>query len=126
MKEETASNREEKDKTAGLAGAAGMCAGAQIGMLVLPVPFVGTFAGAFVGGIVGREIGRAVSPVLAGKFNYSRFYRKSGSVISQELERLAVLHLQGEIDEEEFRAAKARVLGLPLLAKEAIDEQAVT
>jgi Short C-terminal domain len=35
----------------------------------------------------------------------------SGDGVSAELERLARLHTAGAIDDEEFRAAKARVLG---------------
>lgn len=106
-----ANGSSENEKTGRLAGAgAGVVAGAQLGTVILPIPIVGTFTGALVGGIVGSKFGKKIG---------SAFLDKTDSVVSSrrqdigvELRRLAELHEQGILSDEEFRAAKAKLLGL--------------
>lgn len=104
----------ENEKTAGIAGAgAGVIAGAQVGTVILPIPIIGTFTGALVGGIVGTKIGKKVGTALMDKFSSSdKSASKSQPDITAELQRLAALHAQGMITEEEYKAAKAKILGL--------------
>ena len=94
--------------------AAGALAGASLGSAVLPI--VGTFAGALVGGILGSEIGRTVGGTVLniidpGETVSSTESANNQTIISQ-LERLGELKTQGLITEEEFKAAKAKLLGL--------------
>lgn len=116
----TSKSRQTQNEDIGnLAGiAAGVLTGASVGSAVFPV--VGTFAGALVGGILGSQVGRtvggavlnALDPVLSGDtMPPSREGAPDSDMISQ-LERLAQLRADGAISEEEFRAAKARLLGL--------------
>lgn len=106
---------EENDKTAKMAGAgAGVLAGAQLGTVLLPVPVVGTFTGALVGGLVGTRVGKKLGGALLEKFDASRSSSSTAdrAAVMQELERLAQLRDAGVLDEDEFKAAKARLLGL--------------
>ncbi len=116
----TSKSRQTQNEDIGnLAGiAAGVLTGASVGSAVFPV--VGTFAGALVGGILGSQVGRtvggavlnALDPLLSGDaVPTSREAAPDSDMISQ-LERLAQLRASGAISEEEFRAAKARLLGL--------------
>lgn len=110
--------REDNDKTAKMAGAgAGVLAGAQVGTVLLPIPVVGTFTGALVGGLIGTKIGKKVGGVLLDKINVAEDQVCAGSTqakpdVARELERLAQLRAAGVIDEDEFKAAKAKLLGL--------------
>lgn len=108
--------KEENEKTAGIAGAgAGVVAGAQVGTVILPIPVVGTFTGALVGGIVGSKIGKKVGGKIMDTLSGPCKPESSSTSkpdLTKELERLAQLKAQGVLDEEEFRAAKAKLLGL--------------
>ena len=103
---------QENDKTAKMAGAgAGVLAGAQLGTVLVPVPVVGTFTGALVGGLVGTRVGKKVGGAILDKFDSAQSSTSKSDVMS-ELEKLAKLKAEGVIDEEEFKAAKARILGI--------------
>lgn len=115
--------RKDNDKTAGMAGAgAGVLAGAQVGTVLLPIPVVGTFTGALLGGLIGTKIGKKVGGVLLDKMGPAEQAFTSGSGncspgagkvdVSQELSRLAELRAAGVLNEDEFKAAKAKLLGL--------------
>jgi len=108
----------ENDKTAGMAGAgAGVLAGAQVGTVLLPIPVIGTFTGALVGGLIGTKVGKKLGGFLLDKVSpMERSDFSAGSStkanMSQELEHLAQLHAAGMLSEDEFKAAKAKLLGL--------------
>lgn len=107
----------ENEKTARLAGAgAGVVAGAQVGTVLLPIPVIGTFTGALVGGVIGSKIGKRVGGKLMSTLNgVERDVCDSPAArpdVSKELERLVQLREQGILDEAEFRAAKAKLLGI--------------
>jgi phage tail tape-measure protein len=112
------SQKEQNAQTGGLAGlGAGVLAGAAAGTAVMPV--VGTFAGAMVGGLLGNEVGKTfggaildvitIPPESVSSPTPSQEQGGSQDVLSQ-LERLGALKSQGLITEEEFKAAKARIL----------------
>jgi phage tail tape-measure protein len=104
--------QEENEKVGKLSGlGAGVITGAAIGTSIVPV--VGTFAGALVGGVVGSEVGKKVGGSLLNKFKN----KKEGETgetpdFSAELQKLAKLHRDGVLDDEEFKAAKAKLLNL--------------
>ncbi len=108
---ENKTNDQEQNENAGkLSGiGAGVITGAAIGTSILPI--VGTFVGGVVGGVVGSEVGKKVGGSLL-----DRFGGKSGAAdtkdVSAELEKLAQLHKKGVLNDEEFAAAKARLLNL--------------
>ena len=109
----------DNEKTAKMAGAgAGVLAGAQLGTVILPIPVVGTFTGALVGGLIGTKIGKRVGGMLLDKMNVAeKCYDQSGATaetsnLAKELERLVQLRQSGILSEEEFTAAKAKLLGL--------------
>jgi phage tail tape-measure protein len=112
---EKKNNQEEENEKAGkLSGlGAGVITGSAIGSSIMPV--VGTFAGALVGGVVGSEVGKKVGGSLLNKFG-SKDKKEEASAektdVTAELQKLAKLHKDGVIDEEEFKAAKARILNL--------------
>ena len=102
-----------------MAGAgAGVLAGAQVGTVLLPIPIVGTFTGALVGGLIGTKVGKKFGGILLDKMNSLErpdlAPASSGNKadVSKELERLAQLRADGVLDEAEFKAAKAKLLGL--------------
>lgn len=108
-------NQAEKDKATTLAGAgAGVLAGAQVGTVLLPIPVVGTFTGALVGGLIGTKIGKKVGGAILDAVGTGSNARpqNSGSNVQNELERLAKLHREGVLSDDEFKAAKAKILGL--------------
>lgn len=114
-------NQAEKDKATTLAGAgAGVLAGAQVGTALLPIPVVGTFTGALVGGLIGTKIGKKVGGAIldavgtgsTARSQNSGSSQSAGSNLQNELERLAKLHCEGVLSDEEFKAAKAKILGL--------------
>lgn len=106
-------NRKDNDKTAKMAGAgAGVLAGAQVGTVLLPIPVVGTFTGALVGGLIGTKIGKKVGGVLLDKINPESPPVAAKADVSHELERLSQLYAAGVLDESEFKAAKAKLLGI--------------
>ncbi len=111
---EERAKKAEDEKTAGIAGAgAGVLAGAQVGTVILPIPVVGTFTGALVGGMIGSKIGKKVGGTLMEKWNSctnDKSYAQQ-SELTRELERLAKLKEQGVLSEDEFKAAKAKLLG---------------
>jgi len=108
-------NEEEQNENAGkLSGiGAGVITGAAIGTSILPV--VGTFAGALVGGVVGSEVGKKVGGSLLNKFS-GKDKKENQSAdkadVTAELQKLAKLHKDGVLSDDEFRAAKARLLNL--------------
>ncbi len=87
--------------------AAGAIAGAGLGSAIFPV--VGTFAGALVGGLVGSQIGRTVGGAVLDSLSPAEPSAPPEDIASQ-LERLGQLRTQGLITEEEFKAAKAKIL----------------
>ncbi len=111
--EKIAQSRADNDKTAKMAGAgAGVLAGAQVGTVLLPIPVVGTFTGALVGGLIGTKIGKKVGGVLLDKISAESTPTSAKPDVSQELERLSQLHAAGILDDAEFKAAKAKLLGI--------------
>ncbi|MCC7445974.1 MAG: SHOCT domain-containing protein [Anaerolineae bacterium] len=76
------------------------------------MPIVGTFAGALAGGILGSEIGRTVGGAILEVFNPTETGTASREDVIAQLERLGQLRTQELITEEEFTAAKAKILGL--------------
>ena len=102
-------------KTGRLAGTgAGVIAGAQIGTVLLPIPVIGTFAGALVGGMLGNKIGKRYGGAILDKMDISdRTANNAGpSDLTKEIERLRKMRDAGVLTEEEFTAAKAKLLGL--------------
>lgn len=112
--EKKTNEQEENEKAGKLSGiGAGVITGAAIGTHIFPV--VGTFAGALVGGVVGSEVGKKYGGQLLDKFgNKGNAQNQSAKKpdVAAELERLAKLHKQGVINDEEFKAAKAKLLNL--------------
>lgn len=115
--------RAEKEKTAKLAGTgAGVVAGAQLGSVLVPIPIVGTFTGALVGGLLGTKIGKRVGGALLDQFGAENQYAAQSTPgttatteranLSAEFERLVQLRDAGVLTDEEFAAAKAKLLGL--------------
>lgn len=110
--------KEENEKTGSLAGTgAGIIAGAQVGTVLLPIPVVGTVTGAFVGGVLGSKVGKKVGGALLDKLDANKQNKEAAAAedkkdITAELERLGKLRKQGVLDDEEFKAAKAALLGL--------------
>lgn len=110
-------HREHHEQVGGLAGlGAGMLAGAAAGSAVMPV--VGTFTGALLGGLVGSELGKIVGGAILDVFtpppspSRPQGEHRVGMDIIAQLERLSQMRADGLITEEEFRAAKARLLGI--------------
>lgn len=115
-KEENTDNT-ENEKTGKLAGTgAGIIAGAQVGTVLLPIPVVGTLTGAFVGGVLGSKVGKKVGGAILDKIEAAKQNNEPTAEtkkdVTAELERLSKLHKQGVLDDEEFKAAKASLLGL--------------
>lgn len=112
-KDKAASQKEENEKTGSLAGVgAGVITGAAVGSVV---PVVGTFAGALVGGVLGSQVGKKVGGALLDKLSGDKQANAPAdnkTDITAELERLAKLKEQGILSDEEFKAAKAKLLGL--------------
>lgn len=106
--------KEENEKTGGLAGTgAGIIAGAQVGTVLIPIPVVGTFTGALVGGVVGSKVGKKYGGALLDKFGGKKEATDNNKVdVAAELAKLAELHKQGVLDDDEFKAAKASLLNL--------------
>lgn len=111
---EKKTNEEEQNENAGkLSGiGAGVITGAAIGTSIMPV--VGTFAGALVGGVVGSEVGKKVGGSLLNKFGKNKNEAASAEKtdVTAELQKLAKLHKEGVLDDDEFKAAKAALLNL--------------
>lgn len=113
--EEAAKQKEENERAGSLAGVAGgALAGAQVGTVLMPV--VGTFAGALVGGALGSKVGKKYGGALLDKIGANKQTDAAATVdkkdVTAELERLAALHKQGILSDEEFKAAKASLLEL--------------
>ncbi len=123
--------QEEFEQTGGLAGlGAGAVTGASVGSAFIPVPIIGTFTGALIGGILGSQIGKGVGGALLTFINPEEEADVAsvaperptpspepappigGADMLNQLERLGRLREQGVITEDEFKAAKARLLGL--------------
>jgi phage tail tape-measure protein len=108
--DKTASQKEENEKTGSLAGVgAGVITGAAVGSVV---PVVGTFAGALVGGVIGSKVGKKFGGALLNSISGDKETTAEKPDVTAELERLAKLKEQGILSEEEFKAAKAKLLGL--------------
>ncbi len=110
---------EDNARTGGLAGmGAGAVTGATLGTTLIPIPLVGTFAGALVGGVLGSEIGKTVGGAILDLINppgttpSALAAPQPGEDVLGQLERLSHLRAAGVLTEEEFRAAKAKLLGL--------------
>ncbi|HYF62045.1 MAG TPA: SHOCT domain-containing protein [Herpetosiphonaceae bacterium] len=114
-----ASSENEHEETGRLAGlGAGMVAGARIGTVLIPIPFLGTVTGAIVGGTMGSRFGRQIGPQivktvdgLLGNRQASGEAPGPSEDLLGQLERLGQLRTQGVLSDEEFAAAKARLLG---------------
>lgn len=115
-KNEAAKQKEDNEKAGSLAGVAGgALAGAQVGTVLMPV--VGTFAGALVGGALGSKVGKKYGGALLDKLGSNKQSDASAPAepkkdVTAELERLAKLHKQGILSDDEFKAAKASLLNL--------------
>jgi phage tail tape-measure protein len=114
--DEAAKQKEDNEKAGSLAGVgAGALAGAQVGTVLIPIPVVGTFTGALVGGALGSRVGKKYGGALLDKFStkaQGETVAEDKKDITAELERLASLREKGILSEEEFKAAKASLLGL--------------
>ncbi|HVE59196.1 MAG TPA: SHOCT domain-containing protein [Pyrinomonadaceae bacterium] len=112
--EKKTKEQEENEKVGKMSGlAGGVISGAAIGTSILPI--VGTFAGAVVGGVVGSEVGKKYGGKLLDKFgNNDKSAGTSGEKtdVTAELQKLAKLHKDGVLSDDEFRAAKAQLLNL--------------
>ncbi len=106
--------KEDNERAGGLAGVgAGVIAGAQVGTVLVPIPVVGTFTGALVGGVLGSKVGKKYGGALLDKMNSKKEAAPDDKKdVTTELERLAKLHKQGILSDDEFRAAKASLLNL--------------
>ncbi len=116
-KDETAKQKEDNEKAGSLAGVAGgALAGAQVGTVLIPIPVIGTFTGALVGGALGSKVGKKYGGALLDKLGSNKQSETAPNEnkkdVTAELERLAKLHKQGVLSDEEFKAAKATLLGL--------------
>ncbi len=114
-RDEAAKQKEDNEKAGSLAGVAGgALAGAQVGTVLMPV--VGTFAGALVGGALGSKVGKKYGGALLDRLGSSKPAEASPvenkKDVTAELERLAKLHKQEILSDEEFKAAKASLLNL--------------
>jgi phage tail tape-measure protein len=88
---------------------AGVLAGAALGSAVLPV--IGTFAGALAGGLLGSQVGRTFGGAILDALEGQPTEPAAAPNVIDQLERLGQLRTQGLITEEEFAAAKAKILG---------------
>jgi phage tail tape-measure protein len=110
----------EHAETGRLAGlSAGVLAGARIGTALLPIPFVGTVTGAIIGGTLGSRFGRQLAPQIVKTFDSlvgsqpaAADPPSSSTDLLSQLERLGQLRTQGVVTDEEFTAAKARLLAV--------------
>ena len=111
-KNAAAEQTDENEKVGKMSGlGAGVISGAAIGSSILPG--VGTFAGALVGGVVGSEVGKKVGGTLLGKFGGKKESESAAKPdVTAELQKLAKLHKDGILSNEEFKAAKAQLLNL--------------
>jgi phage tail tape-measure protein len=115
---EAKKQKEDNEKAGSLAGVAGgALAGAQVGTVLIPIPVVGTFTGALVGGALGSKVGKKYGGALLDKLGSNKVDAteatpESKKDVTAELERLANLHKQGILTDEEFKAAKASLLNL--------------
>lgn len=115
---ETAKQKEDNEKAGSLAGVAGgALAGAQVGTVLIPIPVIGTFTGALVGGALGSRVGKKYGGALLDKLGSNKSDAAEAATenkkdVTAELERLANLHKQGILTDEEFKAAKASLLNL--------------
>lgn len=106
------------DQNEELSQMASIGAGAAIGATVGSViPVVGTTIGAVVGGMLGgSQIGKAVGSTALNMLGLgggsSNTSRPSANETMLQLERLSQMRAQGILDEEEFAAAKAKLLDL--------------
>ncbi len=113
-------SKREHEQTGGIAGlGAGFMAGAAIGA---PLGPIGSIAGAFLGGLVGSEVGKTVGGTLLEVFEEPSVVpppdisqpadnqHRAGTDVLAQLERLGQMKAQGLLTEEEFQAAKTRVL----------------
>ncbi len=116
--DEARKQKEDNEKAGGLAGVAGgALAGAQVGTVLIPIPVIGTFTGALVGGALGSKVGKKYGGALLDKLGSNKPDTAEAATenkkdVTAELERLAKLHKQGILSDEEFKAAKASLLGL--------------
>lgn len=115
--DEAAKQKEDNEKAGSLAGVAGgALAGAQVGTVLIPIPVVGTFTGALVGGALGSKVGKKYGGALLDKLGSNKQPTTAAAEdkkdVTAELERLAGLHKQGVLSDDEFKAAKAKLLGL--------------
>lgn len=113
-KEKKTSEEEQNENAGKLSGiGAGVITGAAIGTSVMPI--VGTFVGGVVGGVVGSEVGKKVGGSLLNKFggkDKSQAEATEKPDVTAELQKLAKLHKDGVLTDDEFRAAKAQLLNL--------------
>lgn len=110
-----ATSQEDNERAGSLAGlGAGALTGARIGTALIPIPVVGTFTGAVVGGVLGSELGRRVGNMVLETVSSVMPARPSADKgnIAKQLAKLSQLHSEGILTDEEFRAAKARLLNL--------------
>ena len=102
---------EENEKTGSLAGTgAGIIAGAKVGTVLIPIPVVGTFTGALVGGVLGSKVGKKYGGAMLDKLGGNQTASDGKTDVAAELAKLAELHKQGVLDDDEFKAAKASLL----------------
>lgn len=110
-----ATSQEDNERAGSLAGlGAGAMTGARIGTALIPIPIVGTFTGAVVGGVLGSELGKRVGNVVLERVSSIMPSKPAGGSgnMPKQLAQLGKLHTEGVLTEEEFRAAKARLLNL--------------
>lgn len=109
-----AKQEDQNEQVGQLAGlGAGALLGAQMGS-VIPGP--GTVVGAVVGGMLGSQVGRTVGATALSMFGFGdkkpAQQGPSGSDMLMQLERLSQMRTHGILSEEEFAAAKQKLLDL--------------
>lgn len=81
-------------------------------VFIIFLPFLGIFAYLIVrGGSMGERQMKAAKAQDAAMQDYIRSTAGSGASDADELAKLADLHTQGKLDDAEFAAAKAKVVG---------------
>ena len=81
-------------------------------IFIIFLPFLGIFAYLIVrGGSMGERQLKAAKAQEAAMQDYIRTTAGSGGSAADELAKLADLHSQGKLDDAEYAAAKAKVVG---------------
>lgn len=80
---------------------------------LLPILLIGFVAAALVGGVCALRLRQPRALKEAATQGGHQENIASGNTLTADLERLAALHADGKLSDEEFRMAKTRLLGIP-------------